>query len=94
MTRTKDKFFKPEDFESIVSCEPAGISYYAAAAAKLNAILSKYIEENGLTVYHDKITHKGGNFGLWHEQPSKDDTHKAVLLFIEELKHDKSEGGG
>ena len=88
-TRTKSNFFKPGDFQDwgmheTPDDESPSVSEWCAEQA--NAIFSKYIEENGLTVYHDKITHKGGNFGLWHEQPSKDDTHSATLLFIEEMK--------
>lgn len=97
MTRTKDKFFKPGDFQDwgmheTPDDESPSVSEWCAEQA--NAILSKYIEESGLVVFGKKGESDDVKRLWWCDFMAIDDTHKAVLLFIEELKHDKSEGEG
>lgn len=103
MTRTKDKFFRPEDFKVAEYCArmydiaPYDLDNFHLAvneetARQTNAILKAEIEKS-VKVYGRIGTYASS----WSTYPpgtfiQENNTHKAVLLFIEELKHDKSEG--
>lgn len=67
---------------------------FSSIANQANAILSKYIEEEGRVVFGKKGESDDVKRLWWCDFKAIDDTHKAILLFIEELKHDKSEGEG
>lgn len=95
-TRTKSNFFKPGDFQDwgmheTPDDESPSVSEWCAEQA--NAILSKYIEKEGRVVYAQTYEDGSSIYG-WRDSLKIHCTHKAVLLFIEELKHDKSEGEG
>lgn len=81
MIYTSQKVFKPEDFDK----HKDGLVDTVDAARLANEILNKLIESSSV-VYCNKNVAEIGN--VWTDHTQKMDTHRAHLVFIEEIKRE------